>query len=56
MVLMSLFAGQQWELRHRQEACGCIVGKERVGQIERVAWKHTHITICKIGLHCEFAV
>ena len=30
-------------------------GKEREGQIERVAWKHIH-TICKINNLCEFAV
>ena len=30
-------------------------GKERVGLIERVAWKHIY-TICKIDSQWEFAV
>ena len=31
-------------------------GKERVGQIENVVWKHIYITICKIGSQWEFAI
>jgi len=41
MVLMNLFAGQQWRSRHREQACGHSSGR-RVGQIERVALKHIH--------------
>ena len=38
MVLMSLFAGQQWRHINREQTVG--TEKDRVGQIERVAWKH----------------
>ena len=41
MVLMNLFAGQQWRRRHREQICGHC-GKERVGRIESGAWKHMH--------------
>ena len=43
MVLMKLFAGQQWTHRHRKESYGHggegIGRKERVGCMERVTWK-----------------
>ena len=45
MVLMDLFSGQQWRLRHREQTYGHRAGKERVGQMERVAWKHIHCYI-----------
>ena len=35
-------AGQQWRRKHTEWTCGCSWGKERLGRIERVAWKHTH--------------
>ena len=41
MVLMNLFAGQQWRSRYREPACGHSSGR-RVGQTERVALKHIH--------------
>ena len=41
MVLMNLFAGQQWRSRYREQACGHSSGR-RVGQTERVALKHIH--------------
>ena len=41
MVLMNLFAGQQWRCRHKVRLVDT-VGKERVGRIERAAWKHMH--------------
>ena len=40
MVLMDLFSGQQWRLRHREQTYGHRAGKKRVGQMERVAWRH----------------
>ena len=45
MVLMNLIAGQQWRPRHREQTYGQGGGgegsrKERVGQMQRVAWKH----------------
>ena len=36
MVLMNLFAGQQWRWRYKEQTCGHSGGKERVGRIERV--------------------
>ena len=42
MVLVNLFAGQQWRHRHREQAYGHGVGKEREGQTDREAWKHLH--------------
>ena len=41
MVLMNLLAGQQWRHRHKEQAVKTL-GKERVGQIERVTLKHKH--------------
>ena len=42
MVLMNLSAGQQWKHRHRESTCRHGAGKERVGQIKRLASKHIH--------------
>ena len=42
MVLMNLFAGQQWRWRYKEQTCGHSGGKERVGRIERVEYTHTH--------------
>ena len=43
MVLMNLFAGQQWRCRHKEQTYGHGGDREeRVGQMERVAWKHIH--------------
>ena len=41
IVLMNLFAGQQWRCRHREQTYGHgrVGRKERVGLTERVAWK-----------------
>ena len=40
MVLMILFAEQQWRTRHRKQTCGPGVGEGEVGLMERIAWKH----------------
>ena len=55
MVLMNLFAGQQWRCRHREQTC------DTVGEGKR--WKNWKsntekicITICKIDSQLEFAV
>ena len=43
MVLMNLFAGQQWRCRNREQTYGQgVVGgrKKRVGRMERVAWRY----------------
>ena len=54
MVLMDLFAGQQWRHRHRQQTMDIGNRKARVGLMERVAWKHTNI--CKIDSQWVFVV
>ena len=41
MVQMSLFAGREKRGRHREQT-SIQRGKERLGEIERVALKHTH--------------
>ena len=44
MVLMKLFAAQQWRHRYRKQTYGHGVGvgrKERMRCIERVTWKLT---------------
>ena len=38
MVLMNLFAGQQWRNRHREQTYR---HEERVRRMERVTWKLT---------------
>ena len=54
MVLMNLLGGQSWRCRHREQTYGNEIrgGKEKVGWMGRVAWKH----ICKIVRQWEFAV
>jgi len=42
MDMMSLFAGQQWKHRHREQTYGWGRGRKEVGSMERVAWKHIH--------------
>ena len=46
MVLMNLFAGQQWKCRYKQ-TCGHGpgVGKERVERMKGVAGKHIHYSV-----------
>ena len=56
MVLMKLFAGQQWRNRYRAQTYGHGVrGKEKVRYMERATWK-LNITICKTDSLWEFAV
>ena len=52
MALMNLFSGQQWRCRPRSD-WWTQWGKERVEQIERVAWKQV---VCKTDSQWEFAV
>ena len=42
MILMNLFAGSSGDTENRLVDT---VGKERMGQIERVAWKHIQYCI-----------
>ena len=41
MVLMNLLAGKEWRGRYREWTCGQC-GRERVGQMEKVASTHIH--------------
>ena len=41
MVLMNLFARQQWRNRHREQTYGHGERRERVRCMERVTWKLT---------------
>ena len=42
MVLMNLFAGQEWRHRHGEQTYRHRGGgrKESVGRMERLSWKH----------------
>ena len=55
MVSKSLFAGQQWRNRHREQTYG---HRERGGKGEMYgeSYMETYITICKIDSQWEFAV
>ena len=55
MVLMNLFAGQQWRKKHREQTYG---HGERGGEGEMYGKRNmeTYITICKIDSKQEFAV
>ena len=57
MVVMNLFAGNQWKGRHRETTFRHKLGKESVGQMERVVWNHIHYHIdSKIDSQWEFAI
>ena len=47
MVLMNLFAGQQWRLRQREQTCGHAEGWREWDQL-REEYANIYITICKI--------
>ena len=44
MVLVNPFAWEQWRHRHREQGYGhrWAGRKERMGQVERIAWKYIH--------------
>ena len=55
MVLKSLFTGQQWRNRHREQTYGH--GEKRGdGEMYGKSNMETYITICKIDSQQEFAV
>ena len=56
MILMNLFAGQQWRNRHREQTYGHRRGEEGEGEMYGESNMETYITICKIGSQWEFAV
>ena len=55
MVLMNLFAGQQWRNRHREQTYG---HGERGGEDEMNGKRNmeSYITICKTDSQQEFAI
>ena len=55
MVLMNLFAGQQWRSRHRTDL-QTWQGEEREGETYGESNMETSITICKTDSQWEFAV
>ena len=55
MVLKSLFTGQQWRNRHREQTYGHRK-RGRVGETYGERNMETSITICKIDSQWEFAV
>ena len=57
MVLMKLFAGQQWRQRHREETCGHGGGRgEGEGEMYAESNMKTYITTCKIDSQWRFGV
>ena len=58
MVQMSLFSGQQWRNRHREQAYGYRGrgGEERDSKMCGESNMETYNTICKIDSQREFAV
>ena len=55
MVLINLFARQQWRNRHREQTYGH-GEKGRKGGMYVESNLETHITMCKIDSQWEFAV
>ena len=57
IVLMKLFAGQQWRHRHREQTYGNgWRGREGEGGMYGESNMETYITMCKIDSQWEFAV
>ena len=48
MVLMNLFAGQQWRNRHREQTYRLRKGEEGGGEMHGKSNLETYITICKV--------
>ena len=53
MVLLNLFSGQQWRLRHREQTCGH--SGEGEGGMNGDSME-TNTIICKIDSQWEFAL
>ena len=57
MVLMNLFAGQQWRNRHRAHTYGHVGGgEEGKGGMNGESNIETYKTMCKVDSQWEFAV
>ena len=55
MILKYLFTGQQWRNRHREQTYGH--GERGAeGEMYGKSNMETHITLCKIDSHGEFAI
>ena len=54
MVLMTLFAGQQWRYRHREKTCVHKEGRRGWDELRKWHWS-TRITICKADSQWELA-
>ena len=55
MVLMNLFAGQQWRRRHTKQTCGHSGGRRGWDELREYGGS-IHINVCKIDGQWEFAV
>ena len=53
MLLMNLFAGQQWRLRHKEQTVD--TWREGEGGANRESSIETYITVCKKDSQWEFA-
>ena len=42
LILMKIFAGQQWRCRHREQTCGHGLREGEGGTAGEAAWKHMH--------------
>ena len=56
MILMNLFAGQQWRNRHRERTYGHGGGGEGKGEMYGESNMEIYITVCKTDSQWEFAV
>ena len=56
IVMMNLFAAQQWRCRHREQTYGHGGVVERRGWDEWRKYMETYTAICKRDSHWEFAV
>ena len=57
MVLINLFAGQQWRNRQKEQTYGHAgLGEEEEGEMYGESNMETYITICKIDSQWEFSV
>ena len=55
MVLINLFAGQQWRKRQGEQIYGCGGGEKGEGEMHGDGTMETHSTMRKTGSQQEFA-
>ena len=61
MILINLFAGQQWRNRHREQTMGTVRrrgggGEEGEGGMFGESNWETYITVCKVDSQWEFSL